>query len=305
MSATVAGRTTTVAFCSVAVAGSIGALRAASSSLRPSAGLVRLGVDRRLGGLGDVDRDPAGLGLLRDRQAQREHIVGVAGVAALGVEALAQEQLAAEGPLRTLTDEQLHTIEDSAVTLGVDRQHVLLDDEVDRARVDTGEVELDDELVAMAVRVDRHRALFTLSVFNPSVEALETFLGSDFVLPSLGDAGAHVGQVMDAGWTSFVLPHWVRDAPVHRRRGHPPPDRGARLGPRPHRPRPGRGRDASRLNVIDLDNVAERHPEFVHDFPGGHGRFAQRSVGYRASICNGTLIATHGDHTGERAGRVL
>ena len=27
------------------------------------------------------------------------------------------------------------------------------------------------------------------------------------------------------------------------------------------------------VNVIDLERVAERMPEFVHDFPGGAGRF--------------------------------
>lgn len=59
------------------------------------------------------------------------------------------------------------------------------------------------------------QVMFTLRVFNPSLEALETFLGSEFVLPSLGDTGAHVGQIMDAGRTSFVLSRGVRDAHLY------------------------------------------------------------------------------------------
>ena len=55
------------------------------------------------------------------------------------------------------------------------------------------------------------RALFTLRMFNPDMDALAHLLASDNVLAGLGDAGAHVSQVMDAGWASFVLSHWVRD----------------------------------------------------------------------------------------------
>jgi hypothetical protein len=31
------------------------------------------------------------------------------------------------------------------------------------------------------------------------------------MLPILGDAGAHVSQIMDAGWAGFVLSYWVRE----------------------------------------------------------------------------------------------
>jgi N-acyl-D-aspartate/D-glutamate deacylase len=46
-------------------------------------------------------------------------------------------------------------------------------------------------------------------------------------------------------------------------------------------------------------------PEFVNDFPGGHGRFIQRADGYRATICNGEVILENDEHTGARGGRVL
>ncbi len=59
------------------------------------------------------------------------------------------------------------------------------------------------------------------------------------------------------------------------------------------------------LNVFDLDRLASRYPEYVHDFPGGKGRFIVKSDGYAATIVNGSVVAEDGGHTGARPGRVL
>ena len=55
------------------------------------------------------------------------------------------------------------------------------------------------------------KALFTLRMFNSDLGALAHMFKSDRCFPSLGDAGAHVTQVMDAGWATFVLSYWVRE----------------------------------------------------------------------------------------------
>ena len=55
------------------------------------------------------------------------------------------------------------------------------------------------------------KALFTLRMFNSNLDALAHMFKSDRCFPSLGDAGAHVTQVMDAGWATFVLSYWVRE----------------------------------------------------------------------------------------------
>ena len=34
------------------------------------------------------------------------------------------------------------------------------------------------------------------------------FTKSSHIYPSLGDAGAHVSQIMDAGWSTFILSYW-------------------------------------------------------------------------------------------------
>jgi N-acyl-D-aspartate/D-glutamate deacylase len=122
----------------------------------------------------------------------------------------------------------------------------------------------------------------------------------------LGDAGAHVSQIMDAGWTSFILSYWIREAGhfsmgegIRRMTSGPArviglTDRGVLA--------PGMRAD---VNVFDAAKVAERQPELVHDFPGGAPRYIQKSMGYRTTIVNGQVSVVDGEHTGVRAGTVL
>ena len=150
------------------------------------------------------------------------------------------------------------------------------------------------------------RALFNLRMFNQSLKELGDLFKSEHIFPSLGDAGAHVSQIMDAGWPSFVLSHWIRDAGLYSleegvRRLTSGPARVLGLKDRGTL-RPGMKAD---VNVLDPDVVAERQPELVHDFPGGAPRYIQKSLGYRATVVNGAVTLENGEHTGERAGRVL
>jgi len=59
------------------------------------------------------------------------------------------------------------------------------------------------------------------------------------------------------------------------------------------------------VNVIDLDELFLPHPEYVHDFPGGAGRYIQGSKGYDHTLVNGYVFMEHGEHTGVLAGRML
>ena len=150
------------------------------------------------------------------------------------------------------------------------------------------------------------RALFNLRMFNQSLKELGDLFKSDHIFPSLGDAGAHVSQIMDAGWSSFILSYWIREAGIYslgegiRRMTSGPArvlglkDRGAL--------QPGLKAD---INVFDPDKVAERQPVLVHDFPGGAPRYIQKSMGYKTTIVNGEVTLVDGEHTGARAGKVL
>jgi N-acyl-D-aspartate/D-glutamate deacylase len=150
------------------------------------------------------------------------------------------------------------------------------------------------------------KALFTFRMFNMNIDALRDLLASDRMFPILGDAGAHVSQIMDAGWASFVLAHWVREEGLFSigdaiRRMTSGPARIIGLSDRGTLA-PGMRAD---VNVLDPDIVAECQPEIVHDFPGGAPRFIQRSKGYKATLVNGQINVVDGQHTGVRAGEVL
>ena len=98
-----------------------------------------LGVDRPLlDALGD--RHLAGLSCLGHRDAQRQYAGLVAGLEALRVERVAQEQLAGERAVRALGGDHLIALSALKAPLCLDRQHVLLDGEVDRARVHARQV---------------------------------------------------------------------------------------------------------------------------------------------------------------------
>ena len=150
------------------------------------------------------------------------------------------------------------------------------------------------------------RALFHMRGFNVDLEALEQLIQTEWAMPGLGDAGAHVSQMIDSGWSTFILSHWHRDTGVYtlqeavRRISSVPAgvlgldDRGVLAA----------GKRAD-LNVFDIDRVEERMPEIVHDFPFGAPRFIQRAAGYHATVCNGEVVLRDDELTGARAGRVL
>ena len=148
--------------------------------------------------------------------------------------------------------------------------------------------------------------LFNFHLFNKSLKELADLFRSEHIFPGLGDAGAHVSQIMDAGWSTFVLSYWVRQTgtfsladAVQRITSGPArviglSDRGILA--------PGMRAD---VNVFDPDKVAELQPELVHDFPGGAPRYIQKSTGYKTTIVNGQVSLIDGEHTGARAGMVL
>ncbi|MCY4012104.1 MAG: amidohydrolase family protein [Gammaproteobacteria bacterium] len=150
------------------------------------------------------------------------------------------------------------------------------------------------------------KALFHLRGFNVNLSALEDLIRTEWAMPGLGDAGAHVSQMIDSGWSTFILSHWHRDSGVYaleeavRRISAVPAgvlglaDRGTlEVGKR------------ADVNVFDIGRLEERMPEIVHDFPFGAPRFIQRAAGYHATVCNGTVVLRDDELTGERAGRVL
>ena len=150
------------------------------------------------------------------------------------------------------------------------------------------------------------KALFHMRGFNVDLSELERLITTDWAMPGLGDAGAHVSQMIDSGWSTFILSHWHRDSGVYslaeavRRISQVPAgvlglaDRGTlAVGKR------------ADVNVFDVSRLEEKMPEIVHDFPFGAPRFIQRAAGYKATVCNGQVVLRDDELTGECAGRIL
>lgn len=179
---------------------------------------------------------------------------------------------------------------------------------------------LDQSLTGMAKAAGEHpvetwlrlsdqtdgKALFHMRGFNVDLDSLAELITTDWAMPGLGDAGAHVSQMIDSGWPTFILSHWHRDSGVYsieeavRRMSSVPAgvlgltDRGVlAVGKR------------ADVNVLDIHNLEERMPEIVHDFPFGAPRFIQRAQGYKATVVNGDIILRDDELTGNYPGRVL
>ena len=150
------------------------------------------------------------------------------------------------------------------------------------------------------------KALFHMRGFNVNLDALAELITTDWAMPGLGDAGAHVSQMIDSGWPTFILSHWHRDTGLYSL-----PEAVRRISAVPadvlgleDRGTLAVGKRAD-INVFDIQRLEERMPEIVHDFPFGAPRFIQRAAGYKATVCNGAVVLMDDELTGERGGRVL
>ena len=129
-------------------------------------------------------------------------------------------------------------------------------------------------------------------------------------LAGLSDAGAHVGTVCDASFTTFMLTHWVRDRadrPAAARAGDRDDDAAATRAtsgsPIAARIAPGQRAD---LNVIDPQRAAAcGAPRLVRDLPAGGKRFLQKADGYVGTWVDGRPVQRDGQVSGERPGRLV
>jgi N-acyl-D-aspartate/D-glutamate deacylase len=163
------------------------------------------------------------------------------------------------------------------------------------------------ELFLRLSRETQGRALFNYRLFCQDMDELgDLFRHSSHVLPSLGDAGAHVSQIIDADWATFVLKYWIRERGVYslaegiRRMTSD----AARVMGLSDRGSLEVGRRAD-VNVFDFERVTQLQPQIVHNFPGGAPHFTQRARGYKATLVNGQVNVRDDKSTGARAGMVL
>jgi N-acyl-D-aspartate/D-glutamate deacylase len=153
--------------------------------------------------------------------------------------------------------------------------------------------------------------LIYFPIFNYNEGNLDTvrkMLDHPRALSGLSDAGAHVGTVCDASFTTFMLTHWVQG----RGKGTLPletviemltqrnanylglKDRGVlKVGMR------------ADINAIDPQQLSVGLPQLVRDLPAGGKRFLQKAKGYVATWVAGELVQHKGEITSARPGHLV
>ena len=142
---------------------------------------------------------------------------------------------------------------------------------------------------------DDLKTRFTVAIMNTDAAAVAEIFTHPVALIGLADAGAHLTLFCEAGQTSRLLGHWVRERKalsleeaVRRITSMPADifgfaDRG--------RLRPGLAAD---LVVFDAATIAAGEPELIHDLPDGSPRLVQRARGIVWSFVNGGTVIRDG-----------
>jgi len=155
------------------------------------------------------------------------------------------------------------------------------------------------------------RNLIYFPIFNyneGSLDVTRRMLEHPRALFGLSDAGAHVGTICDASFTTFMLTHWVRD----RARDRLPLERAVEMltSRNAHylglRDRgliaPGQRAD---LNLIDPQRLSVGTPKIVRDLPAGGRRFLQQGTGYLGTWVGGECVRRDDQVTDARPGRLV
>ena len=141
-----------------------------------------------------------------------------------------------------------------------------------------------------------------------SLDVVRQMLTHPRALFGLGDAGAHVGTVCDASFSTFMLSHWV----LGRSHDRLPlaqvvemmSARNARYLGLSDRGCLAAGLRAD-INVMDPSRLSVGRPELVRDLPAGGKRFLQKAQGYVGTWVAGQCVAREGEVTGARPGRLV
>jgi N-acyl-D-aspartate/D-glutamate deacylase len=139
-----------------------------------------------------------------------------------------------------------------------------------------------------------------------SLSASEELLNEKMAIMGLGDGGAHVGFILDAGFPTWLLTYWGKqegkfDAPELIRRLTSDTAEAAGLEDR------GLIREGLKgdLNIIDWQALDFEAPYMVQDLPAGGKRLMQGASGYVCTIVNGVVTHRNGVPTGALPGRLV
>ncbi len=161
-----------------------------------------------------------------------------------------------------------------------------------------------DTFLDIAVEDDIH-VRFRVAVANSTEANLIQMITDPRIRIGLGDGGAHVDMLCEAGYTTYLLGHWVRERGImslERAVQRITSESAALFDIR------GRGTLAGDMaaDIVVFDPAAigsDRRPHLVHDLPAGGKRMIAEARGVDYTIVNGELVFDHGVHTGALPGR--
>src|SRR6266567_4044384 len=117
---------------------------------------------------------------------------------------------------------------------------------------------------------------FTMASFNTRVDRMAEILNDKSVLVALGDGGAHVDMLCDAGYPTYLLGTWVRERQaltleegVRRLTSDPAEVFGVRNR---GRLAPGLAADVAVFDAARIGSTRSVHAAWMREFPGAAGR---------------------------------
>jgi len=137
-------------------------------------------------------------------------------------------------------------------------------------------------------------------------EVCQKMLEDKNAIMGLGDGGAHVGFILDAGYPTWLISYWSVEKQVFSmeetiRRLTSDTASAAGLKDRGLL-KVGLKAD---LNIIDWKKVGSSDPFMVQDLPAGGRRLMQNTHGYVATIVSGKITYENGNSTAERPGSLV
>lgn len=142
---------------------------------------------------------------------------------------------------------------------------------------------------------------------NPGIDTFKKLTQYDHWIPGISDGGAHTKNINTAFYSTLFLMTYVRDhgwlslEDAHYKLSALP----ARIA--------GLQREIGTLSVgapadiviYDLHNLSITEPQRLHDYPANDWRLADRAIGYRWIMVNGSVIIENDKETRVFPGRVV
>jgi N-acyl-D-amino-acid deacylase len=157
------------------------------------------------------------------------------------------------------------------------------------------------------VLADNLECELTMASWNTREDRMRELLNNNSILMALGDGGAHVDMLCDAGYPTYLLGTWVREKQALtleegvRKLTSDPAD----LFGLKDRGRLAKGVPAD-VAIFDPAAIGStNHGERRYDLPGGAKRIVMPSKGVEYTVINGAVTWEQGKLTAAKAGTVL